>query len=220
MDDKHKKTSIIIDITDDHPMVISGIRHILQEASHVRIQNTYTSGKALLAGLEKAQPDVLLLDVMLSDCSAEEIVPIIHKGYPSVRILSVTSVDNLSRVRNLTKSGSLGYILKSSGPDMLISAIESVYKGIPFISPELKEQLFNEVFYEKKQLPVNGVLLTRRESEILKLIARGMQSKEIASELFISLSTVETHRRNLFLKLDVKNVASLIRKGTVLGLLE
>jgi len=211
---------IHIAITDDHPMVISGLKHILSTAHHIRVQASYTSGKALLAGLSKEQPDVLLLDVMLSDCIAEDIVPVIHKAYPAIRILAVTSVDNTSRVKQLTKSGCLGYILKSADPETLVTAIENVYKGVPFISPELKEQLFNEMLWHKKQLPAQGELLTRREHEILQLVAQGMQSKEIASGLNISLHTVETHRRNIFLKLDVKNAVSLISKATSLGLLE
>ncbi len=211
---------IHIAITDDHPMVISGLEHILGAAQHIRVQATYTSGKALLAGLQQEQPDVLLLDVMLSDSTAEDLVPVIHKIYPAVRILAVSSVDNTNRVKQLTKSGCLGYVLKSAGPEILVAAIESVYKGLPFMSPELKEQLFNEMLWHKKQLPAQGGLLTRREHEILKLVAQGMQSREIASELHISLHTVETHRRNIFLKLDAKNAVSLISKATALGLLD
>ncbi len=214
------QTTIYISITDDHPMVISGLQYILSGTPHIKVQSVHTSGKALLASLPKELPDVLLLDVMLSDCTAEDIVPVISKTYPSVRILAVTSVDNTSRVKHLTKAGCLGYILKTADTAALVEAIETVYKGLPFISPELKEQLFNEMLYHKKQLPVQGDLLTRRELEILKLIARGRQSKEIAAGLHISLNTVETHRRNLFLKLDAKNAISLVTKATALGLLD
>lgn len=214
------KPEIIIAITEDHPMVVQGITQIVSQTLNIKLQAAYGTGKALLEGLQNQPlPDVLLLDVMLPDCTAEDLIPGIIKSYPGIRILIVTSIDNVSRVRKIIKAGSLGYILKSSTPDLLIEAIESVYKGVPFITQELSNQLVDSLLFSKKNMPVKGDMLTRREKEILVLIAAGLQNSEISKQLFISINTIETHRRNLFLKLDVKNAVALINKATALGLI-
>ncbi len=210
---------IKVAIADDHQMVVDGLMHMLDGYPHIQVQHTYLNGQGLLAGLQREQPDVLLLDIHLTDYVGEDLVPLIVKNYPAVRILAVTSVDNIARVRNLVRQGCLGYVLKNVQSGILVQAIETVYKGTSFITEDLKEQLLQELLHLKKELPAQPLLLTRREKEILQLIAREYSSKEIADQLFISLNTVEIHRKHLFQKMDVKNVAGLIRKALQLGLI-
>ncbi len=211
---------ILIAIADDHPMVLQGLSFMLGSKQELSIQATYTSGRALLAGLQRNQPDVLLLDVLFPDYSAEELLPKIVRDYPSIRILAITSVSNLPRVRNLIRLGCLGYLLKNENEATVVRAIQSVYRGVPFLSEQLKQQIDQDRFNVKKVLPINGHLLTRREKEILQLIAKGYTSKEITGKLCISLNTVETHRKNLFQKMDVKNTVTLLQRATTLGLIE
>ncbi len=211
---------IFISITDDHPLILQGLLHVLAGKPGIEIQSTYTNGQSLLAGLQRQQPDVLLLDVLLEDCTAEDLLPVLTRDCPSMRILALTSIGNIPRVRNLIRLGCLGYLLKNENEETVLQAIQSVYKGIPFLSAMLKEQIEESKFQTKKELPAHGYLLTRREKEILQFIARASSSKEIADELCISLNTVESHRKNLFQKMDVKNVAGLLNKAMALGLIE
>lgn len=214
-----QKPTIHIAITDDHPMVISGLEHMLRSAGHIQIVATYTSGKELLGGLQDITPDVLLLDVMLGDTTAEQLIPGVLALQPQIRILVISSVDNIQIIRQLIKLGASGYVLKTVPPLQLIEALESVYKGVTYISAELKELLLQHMLSNRKHAPSRGTLLTRRESDVLKEIAKGCSGKEIADNLHISLHTVETHKRNLFIKLDVKNAVSLIARATSMDLL-
>ncbi len=214
--------NIEIAITDDHPMVLEGLQKMLTGVEGIRIQACYRTGQALLAGLEKMQPDVLLLDIHLTDFVGEDLVPLIVKTFPAVRILAITSVDTTIRVKNLIRKGCLGYLSKNTSADMLIEAIRNVYRGLPYVEEQIKNQLFEDMLYIKKEIPVSGhqLFLTRREKEVLQLIAKEYSSKEIADKLFISINTVEIHRKHLFQKLDVKNLAGLVRKALLLGLIE
>lgn len=212
--------SIQLSIADDHPMVLAGLIHALQHKNNIKVLSTFTNGNALLAGLKKQQPDVLILDVLLPDCTAEELLPIISQAYPALRVLALTSIDNIARVRNLIHLGCLGYLLKNAHEETITEAIEAVYRGVPYITPDLKAQLKRNELDARKEMPAQGDLLTRREKEILQLIVKAHTSKQIAELLFISPYTVENHRKHLFQKLDVKNVTGLVQKAIVLGLIE
>lgn len=214
------KETIIVDIVDDHQMVIDGLIHMLSYSSHIHVQSTYLNGQSLLAGLEKKQPDIILLDIHLTDYVGEDLIPIITGKYPHIRIIIVSSMDTIARVRQLVKLGCSGYLLKNVQHHQLISAIEKVYHGDTYITDELKERLVNEMFELKKELPVAPLVLTYREKEVLQLIAQEFSSQEIADKLFISKNTVEIHRKHLFQKLDVKNVAGLVRKAILSGLVK
>jgi DNA-binding NarL/FixJ family response regulator len=211
---------INVAITDDHQMVIEGLLFMLKDYADMDISDTYNNGNALLAGLQRRQPDVLLLDIHLNDFVGEDLVPVIIKKYPGIRILAITSIDNVSRVRNLIRMGCLGYLLKNVPASILVEGIRTVYTGVSYIGSGLKEMLLQDMLQLKSELPSRELLLTRREKEILQLLSQQCTSKEIAERLFISLNTVENHRKHLFQKMDVRNVAGLIKKTFALGLIE
>lgn len=211
---------INIAITDDHQMVIEGLQFMLKDYPDLYISDTYTNGNTLLAGLQSRQPDVLLLDIHLNDYVGEDLVPLIIKKYPGIRILAITSIDNVKRVRNLIRMGCLGYLLKNVPATTLAEGIRTVYTGVSFIGPGLKETLLQDMLQLKGEMPLRPLLLTRREKEILQLLAQQHTSKEIAIQLFISLNTVENHRKHLFQKMDVRNIAGLIKKAMALGWIE
>ncbi len=215
-----KEQQIQVALVDDHQMVLDGLHHMLNGYSFVHIVGSYNSGNALLAGLEKIQPDVLLLDIHLTDYVGEDLVTILCQRHPSVRILAITSIDNTNRVRNLLRMGCLGYLLKNTAATTLAEAIQTVYKGVSFVAADLKEQILRDTLQLKTEMPTQSLLLTRREKEILQLVCKAYSSKEIADQLFISLNTVENHRKRLFQKMDVKNMAGLVRKAMTLGLIE
>lgn len=211
--------SINIIITDDHPMIIGGLQSLLQGYAHLHLAGVYASGEELLEQLPSVQADVLLLDIQLPGKTGDVLAPVILKQYPDLRILVVTNLSSPLYLHNMLRMGVAGYVLKNSHPDMLIRAIETVHQGAEFIDPSLVDKLEQFRLRMKKEVALKPTL-TIREKEILRLTVQGDTMPEIAQKLFIGLRTVEYYRGNLFLKLEVKNLASLIRKALELGLVE
>ncbi len=214
--------NIYIAIADDHPMVISGLTTLLQPYPRIVVQHAYMSAAQLMEGFQFHQPDVLLLDILLPDRSGKDLVPLIRKDYPHVRILALTSLDAPAMVTSMLRRGCMGYLLKGAGPATLSEAIETVYRGESYVEPGLKEQLLQHVIGFRQQNSEQAVLpgLTQREKEVLQLIAAEYTTKEIAEKLFISYRTAENHRCSLIQKLDVKNTVGLIKVAIQLGLVK
>lgn len=207
---------IRVSIADDHPLIINGLKQILESCDDISIIATYPDGEELLKGLATNQPDVLLLDLHMPKASGEEVAPEISKKYSPIRIIALTNQDNVYYLKTMMQYGVAGYVLKTSGADMIIEAIRSVHNGQTFIDPVLKEKLVEDALSAKRS---SVPQLTRREKEVLELIASNFSSKEIADQLFLSKRTIDNHRLSLLLKLEVKNSAALIKKAMQLGLI-
>ena len=175
------------------------------------------NGQEVMQCLQIRQPDVLLLDLQMPGIHGDELTKVINETYPRISILALTNLDQTFNVRNMLLNGALGYLLKSSDPDLLAGAIETVYHGKQFVDPVLKEKMLQEsIEIRNISLPIP----TAREIEILMLIIDEYTSHEIAGKLHLSHRTVENHRLNLLLKFGVKNTAGLVRKAIQLGLIE
>jgi DNA-binding NarL/FixJ family response regulator len=208
---------ITVFITDDHPLVSNGIRDMLSPYSFIRIIGTFLSGAELFAGIKVQQPDVLLLDIQLSDMRGEEITFTLKKDFPDVKILALTNFNNTLYASNMLKSGASGYLLKNTDEKTLVNAIETVYRGGIYLSPDMKIRV--EDFRKKIQRQTSSkASLTIREIEILTLLTKGFSNQQIADELFLSKRTVENYRLNLTLKLEVKNTAGLVKYAIEQGL--
>lgn len=210
--------SIKVAITDDHPMVVAGLLQLLGSCSNIEVQATYCCSNDLLEGLKEQQPDVLLLDILLPDKPGHELAPIIREQYPSIRILAITSVDTAYYIREMMQHGCMGYVLKNADRNVLREAIETVYVGVQYISPSLKNELLQYKLHAEQES--DNLMLTRREKEVLQLIAKGFSSKEIAAKLNLSMRTVENHRKHLLGKFDARNMIALVRKSLDMGLIE
>lgn len=204
---------IRVALTDDHPMVVSGIQNMLRPYQNICVTGAYGSASALLNALPNCCPDVLLLDIQLPDQSGEEIVPVIRALYPQLAILALTSLDTPFHVRSMLEKGCLGYLLKRTDNETLVEAIETVRSGAQYIEPTLKEELLLTLTQPKRQIQ-----LTRREKEILQLIAAEMTTQQIAQALFLSHKTVENHRISLMQKFGTKNVVGLVKAALKMGL--
>lgn len=213
--------NIRLAIADDHPMVIQGICNMLSPYKNLEIIARYETGAALLEGLAKEQPDVLLLDIQFPDAIGTDLVRIISEKHPNVRTLAVTSVQNPYTVTDMMSHGCLGYVLKNVSPEVLIQAIETVYIGDEFIEPRLKEQVMKFLIHPAKQTRKAGapLRLTNREQEILEMICDGLTNYEIGEKLFLSHRTIENQRLALYQKLEVKNTAELVKLSLQMGLL-
>lgn len=204
---------INVAIVDDQVIILNGLQKILAEADHINVSALYNSGNELLEGLEVKLPDVLLLDIQMPDKSGIDLAGIISKKYPSVKMIALTNVDVLTQMKQMLQKGCLGYLLKDVSPEILVSAIETVYGGEQFLNENLKKQLLNSLSGQD-----NKQIITRREKEILKLILEENTNQDIANKLFLSLRTVENHRNNLLQKLNVKNTAGLVKIALQEGL--
>ena len=198
-------------ITDDHYMVIEGIHSLLQNEKQIEWLGHATNAASCLAFLKQCLPDVILMDIGLPDISGIDLCKEVKQKYPSVFIIGLSTFNQLSFIEKMMENGASGYVLKNATRAELIEAIELVSKGKRYLSDEVAKTI--------KSKPESNILLTRREKEVLGLIADGMTNNEIAQKLFISITTVDTHRKNLLAKFDAKNIASLIKAAMLLQII-
>jgi DNA-binding NarL/FixJ family response regulator len=190
-------------IVDDHYMVIEGIRSLLHDDSGLEWVGHAMNAESCLAFLRNYLPDVMLMDVNLPDKSGIELCREVKEKHPSVFVIGLSTFNQQSFIQKMMDNGASGYVLKNATRDELIEAITTVVHGKTYLSFEAGKTL--------QKIKDSPVVLTRREKEVLELIAEGLTNNEIASKLFIGTTTVDTHRKNLLTKFDVKNTATLIR---------
>lgn len=199
--------AIKVFITDDHYMVVEGIRSILQLEKNIEWLGHAMTADSCMAFLHSQQPDVLLLDINLPDKSGIDLCKEIKAKYPDIQILGLSSFNQQSYIQKMMQNGASGYVLKNASIEEIIKAIEAAMNGEIFLSDQASIAIDEN---KNALIPV----ITRREKEVLMLIAKGLTNKEIADKLFISTTTVDTHRKNLLAKFQVKNTASLISLAT------
>lgn len=198
-------------IVDDHYMVIEGIRSLLENEKTIDWMGHATNAASCLSFLKKQQPDVILMDINLPDMSGIDLCKQVRELYPSIFVLGLSTFNQQAFIRNMMENGASGYVLKNAGKAELMEAINTVLAGKMYLSTDAMHSLRET----KKSMP----LITRREKEVLQLIAAGLTNAAIAQQLFISIPTVNTHRKSLLEKFDAKNTAILIGKATKMDLL-
>lgn len=200
------KNNISVIIIDDHPIVLQGFSHILQGEDQLDLLNAFTSAEEGLAFLQKEEVDVVLLDINMPDINGIEACQRINKNHPDCKIIAISNNNESSIIQRMLQSGACGYVLKNASADELVECIRDAAAGRPAISLDVQGILSST---KKGNLPK----ITRRETEILQLLAQGMTSPEIAEKIFVSPLTIETHRRNLIQKFEVNNSAALIHRA-------
>jgi DNA-binding NarL/FixJ family response regulator len=187
-------------------MVIEGIKVLLQYEKDITVAGIADCAAACLDYFSSHTADVILMDINLPDMSGIELCAIIKKKYAEIMVLGLSTLNQGIYMTRLMENGASGYLLKNISKQELIDAIRTVNKGGVYFSFEAGK-IYKTTVEKKNQLPV----LTKREKEIVKLVAEGLTNLEISQRLFISIDTVDSHRKNLHTKLNVKNTASLIR---------
>ncbi len=210
---------IKVAIVDDHPMIINGLKNMLEGYSHIVVIAAYNDGAELMAGLEQQQPDVLLLDIQLPGQPGDELTPLILKKYPGLHIMALTNFSSALYMTTMLRQGARGYLLKTTRQDTLIEAIETVYRGETFIEPSLRDKAVQDARKHSKIIYAQ-LSLTIREKEILRLLVAGKSNQEIADTLFIGYHTVRNYRARIFDKLEVSSISELVSKALTLGLNE
>jgi DNA-binding NarL/FixJ family response regulator len=194
-------------IVDDHYMIVEGIRSLLQFQKGIEWMGHAMNAASCLAFLQQEQPEVILMDINLPDMSGIDLCKEVKAKHKSIHIVGLSSFNQQSFIQKMLDNGASGYVLKNATREELIDAIDTVMKGRIFLSNEAELTVQKN---DNSKTPI----ITRREKEVLLLIADGLTNNEIAVKLFISITTVETHRKNLLSKFEVKNTASLIRMAT------
>jgi DNA-binding NarL/FixJ family response regulator len=192
--------SIRLLIVDDHSVVRQGLRMFLGLDPDFEIVGEAASGQEAIIQVEKQQPDVVLMDLLMPGMDGIEATKIIRSDHPDTEVIALTSVLEDASVVNAVRAGAIGYLLKDTEADELIKAIKSAAAGQVQLSPKAAERLMREI-----RAPDNPEKLTSRETEVLQLLAEGKANKEIATELHISETTVKTHVSNILMKLGVNS---------------
>ena len=194
-------------IVDDHPVVVEGIQSLLQNAKDIEYAGHAMTAQSCLGFFVNNTANVVLMDINLPDMNGVELCAIMKEKYPGIMIMGVSTSNQGLYIKKMLENGASGYILKNASREELLNAIHAVYNGNIFFGGEVGEALMEYQKTSRTDLPV----LTRREKEILSLIAEGYTNPEIGAKLFVSHFTVDSHRKNLLAKLNVKNTASLVR---------
>jgi DNA-binding NarL/FixJ family response regulator len=212
-------SKIRLAIIDDHAVVIDGLTTMLGTFAQFELLYTAQRGKELLENMQKELPDVLLMDIQMPEINGIDLCKQVVRLYPAIKIIAFSSFDDSNYVKQIFRSGAKGYLLKNSNKHIIVKAIETVMQGDEYMDDAIKRILLQESITGHRR-SIFEVPLTKREKEILKLIAEGNSSQEVADKLFISLRTVETHRLNINQKLDVKNTAGLVKEAIRRGLID
>jgi len=207
-------------IADDHPLMANGIMSLFIDEADIEVITTVCNGVEVLEVLKSTHIDVLLLDIDMPEMNGIDCAKIVKKEHPDVKIAILTMHEEKSLIKNLVKIGVNAYMLKTIPKSELLNAIDIIHNGGQYFNADITNALLREkenINQDKNPLVVT---LTNRESEIVILIAQGNTNSQIGTKLFISPKTADVHRTNIMRKLDVHNVAGLVRFAFQNGLMD
>ncbi|HEY0256278.1 MAG TPA: response regulator transcription factor [Candidatus Methylacidiphilales bacterium] len=214
---------ITVLLAEDHTIVRQGLRLLVSSGGDIEIVGEAKTGREAVQMTRDLRPDVIVMDIAMPLLNGLEATRQILKAFPGTKILILSAHSDPEYVEQVVKAGARGYLVKQSSGDVLAQAIREVYQGKTFFTPSIAKQL-----KEGFQKSTDGVglkkktdhQLTSREAELLQLIAEGHANKQIASELSISIKTVEKHRQHLMEKLNIHDIAGLTRFAIAAGIIE
>ncbi len=210
-------------ITDDHQMVIDGIKLMLSTETDMTCVAEAHNGEELLELLPHTTADILLLDIDMPVLNGIQTCKVLQQQYPQLKVLAISMMREASPIKSMLQYGAKGFILKNAGQDELVEAIRQIHGGKTYFSTEVSEiVLFSHSSQHAKSTKKAHQFprLSPREKDVLRLIVKEYTTAEIAEALFISFGTVETHRRNILMKLGARNTAGLVRIALEYHLLE
>ncbi|BAV05313.1 DNA-binding response regulator, NarL/FixJ family, contains REC and HTH domains [Filimonas lacunae] len=202
-------TLISLAIVDDHPVVLQGLESFFRKEKHISIAGTFTTGNDFLQFLSGHAVQVVLLDITLPDIHGAELCKKIKQLSPATCVLAFSNHSERPLIMQMLQNGASGYLLKNVASEEFLKCIEEALDGQVTFSTEVKKIMARPNTSALKTIPP----LTKREKQILQLIAEGKTNPEIANQLSLSILTIETHRRNLMQKFAVKNAAALITEA-------
>lgn len=206
---------INIAIVDDHPIVIEGLKMMLMSQPAFSIPETFTSGSEIIGFIQSNKVDIILLDITLPDANGTELCREIKKISPDTSVIMFSNRSERSIIMQSIQNGASGYLLKNTSIHELVVCIKGALSGDIVFCHETKQIISRP---SQNEIPIPR--LTKREKQILQLVARGKTSNMIAEELFLSSLTVDTHRKNLLQKFQAKNSTELVNQAIQLHMIE
>lgn len=191
-------------MVEDHPLVTEGIKAIFEKESDMTCTQSFDNGKDLLAKLPFHQPNVIVMDINLPDISGLDLCKTVKESYPRIFIIALSINNEKGIIKKMMENGASGYILKDAARYEIVEAVKAVIQRKTYFSISASNTLKKP---DEQKIPA----LTRREKEILLKIADGLTNQQIADLLFVDISTVSSHRKNMLSKYDVQNTAQLIK---------
>lgn len=198
-------------VVDRHELVALGIAKRLANCPELDVVGHSCTGLQLLERLRETQADLILIDVSLHEMDGIDTVRKLHRNYPGLNVLAHSALTEIEYVNSMLIEGASGYVLKDGPADELAHAVRTVMNGGTYISPQAQHSIANGYRFTEKRMGGEYVGLTKREREIIRMVALDRTNREIADALFITEETVKTHRKNLMTKLNVRGVAGLVK---------
>jgi DNA-binding NarL/FixJ family response regulator len=216
------KQNIRVVLADDHPIVLAGLRNLIEAESDLDLVGEATNGQAALTTIWDKRPDVAVVDISMPEINGIELAKRLAKEWPDVRVLVLTLYEERSFVMRALAAGVKGYVLKRSAAENLVHAIRAVMQGELYIDPSLTDEIRQSVTKADNTRPQDRDArdLTEREASVLKFLARGLTIKEIAGRLELSAKTVDTYKARASEKLHLKSRADIVRFASAQGWLE
>ncbi len=202
-------------IVDDQVLICDGIAKLLEGEKEIEVVGKAYGGQEAIEKAEQLNPDIILMDIRMPDIDGISATKAIKTKNPSIQVIAISVYEEDSLIMEMFRAGAVGYILKDISLENLVNAIKNVYRGTTMINPRISRKLLN-LLSQNQNL---GEVLTPRELEILREVAKGKSNKEIGETLYISESTVKTHISNIFQKLGIKNRSEAILYAIKKGIL-
>ncbi|HPG08697.1 MAG: response regulator transcription factor [Saprospiraceae bacterium] len=215
-----KNNTIRIALVDDHQIILDSLSLLFNMIEGVEVVATFNDPRQVVESLKKELPDILITDFSMPYMNGVQLTLQLKEAYPDIKIIMLTVADQGEAVQDAYRAGVSGYVMKKADRKELELAVKMVAGGQMYFNQEVMKSLLTQPSTHHQDLHAEEKLsqLTKRELEIIQLIAQEMSSVEIAEKLFISVGTVETHRHNIMRKLDVKNVIGVIKFAIKYGL--
>jgi DNA-binding NarL/FixJ family response regulator len=199
-------------LVDDHDVVRTGIKALLQGEENLKVVGEASNGKNALEFLDNQEVDLVVMDINMPVMDGIKCTIELKKKFPDMKVLALTMLSEEQHIRQMLKAGASGYILKNSGQQELLKAISSILGGQHYFSKEATQAIMMDMVNDEpkeNKIKYDNIYLTDREKDVLKLIVKEFTNQEIADKLFISVRTVDAHRRNLLQKIGARNAAGL-----------
>lgn len=211
--------SIRVLIADDHKIMLAGLRSLLEKQTDFEVVGEADNGRKAVQMAQEKKPDVVVMDVSMPDLNGIEATKQIIESLPETRVIALSMHSDKRFVMGMLRAGASGYLLKDCASQELANAIVQVAGGKKYLSPEITGVVIDDFLLgdSSEEVAIAASQLSPREREVLQLIAEGWSTKQIASHLYVSIKTIETHRRQIMKKLDLHSIADLtkyaIREG-------
>lgn len=211
------KKPVRVFIVDDHPVVRRGLCSCLAEHPRLQVVGEAADGQEAVRRAVEVRPDLMLVDINMPGMDGLQLCEALREHSPATRVVILSVHNRPDYIQRALTAGAKGYLLKDIPAEQLVQALLRIHEGEVVLSPQVTETALNQ--WVRRQAPgTGGARLSRREQQVLSLIARGLSNKEIAARLGVSVRTVETHRERIMTKLDLHSVAALTRYAIAQGL--